>query len=87
MKEAATLTDILHAVLMIGKDVLSLTETALLTGYSPRHLRTLAGRGEIPHGKHNGRLFFSKAEVQKWLLGDTAQTAAPAEKKNKQQTK
>lgn len=68
MKDPATLTDILHAILLIGKDVLTLQEAALITGYSPRHLRTLAGRGQIPHTKHGGRLYFSKKAVQEWLL-------------------
>lgn len=64
----AILTDIRNALLMSGKDVLTVKECALLIGYTENTVRNLCMRREIPHYHSFGRrIFFDKKEVTQWL--------------------
>lgn len=61
--------DIQKFSLLSAKDVLTLEDVALLTGYSKNYLRTLMCRREIPFYRPEGRKpYFSKEEINRWLL-------------------
>lgn len=60
-----------------SKEVLTLDETVLFTGFSKSYLYKLTSAGIIPHSKPLGKhLFFDRAKVQAWLLGKPIKTLA-----------
>lgn len=70
----------IKSLLLAQKTVLSFTEVASYTGLSKSYLYKLTSSGTIPHYKPNGKIiFFEKAELDKWLLSNRAQTSDEAE--------
>ncbi len=60
-----------------SKEVLTLDETVLFTGFSKSYLYKLTSAGIIPHSKPLGKhLFFDRVQVQAWLLGKPIKTLA-----------
>lgn len=41
-----------------------------VTGLAPSTLYKLTSRGEIPHAKPGGRLYFRRSELEQWLMND-----------------
>lgn len=54
--------------LLAAENVLVLDDVALLTGYSKKYLRLLIARREIPHYRRGNRLYFSRDEIDEWML-------------------
>lgn len=55
--------------LLGAKNVLTLDDVVLITGYSKGHIYRLTSSQEIPHYKPNGRnIYFKKDEIEEWLL-------------------
>ena len=53
------------------KDELGGLELAqAVTGLAPSTLYKLTSRGEIPHSKPGGRLYFRRSELEQWLMTD-----------------
>ena len=50
------------------RDALDIKDCARFLNLSTDHLRSLACRNEIPHYKCQGKLYFSKREVDNWRL-------------------
>lgn len=70
------LSQLEQLTLLSVKEMLTIDDVSLLTGYSRNYLRVLVHKREIPFFKPDGRkLFFSKAEVNNWL----AQNHTPAQ--------
>lgn len=71
-EELASVMERLKAIermtLLAAKNVLVLDDVALLTGYSPKYLRLLIARREIPHYRRGNRLYFSRDEIDEWML-------------------
>lgn len=67
----AKLEEIKQSTLIGAKDVLTIQECALLTGFTVKTLYGYIHRRRIPHYKaENGKsVFFSKAEVERWMKG------------------
>lgn len=63
------------------KNVLSFEEAVMYTGYSKGQLYRLTSERQIPHSKRGKRLFFDKAELDRWLLQDKVQTEAEIDSK------
>lgn len=59
------LTEVIE-LLNLQKPVLTLRETALLTGFSTAHIYQLVHKRKIPFYR-NGRLFFKRSEVLEWM--------------------
>ncbi len=58
-----------------SKTVLSLEEFCLYTGYSKSRTYKLTSARQIPYSKPNDKsIFFSKEEVDKWLLKNPIKT-------------
>lgn len=62
------LESIERMTLLSAKNVLDLSDVALLTGYSKKYLRLLIARREIPHYRRGNRLYFSRDEIDGWML-------------------
>jgi excisionase family DNA binding protein len=58
----------------LEKNVLTLEEAAAFTGYSTRYLRLLVQRRELPSYRRGNRLFFDRAEVEKWMTANRIQS-------------
>lgn len=56
------------------KNVLTFEETVMYTGYSKGQLYRLTSEKQIPHSKRGKRVFFDKAELDRWLLKDKVLT-------------
>lgn len=44
-----------------------------ITGLAPSTLYKLTSRGEIPHAKPGGRLFFRRSELETWMMTNRKQ--------------
>lgn len=61
------------------KKVLNVGDVALLLGVSESRVRHLAAAKEIPHYKPNGKIYFAKEEIEKYLLRNRRATKAEIE--------
>jgi excisionase family DNA binding protein len=58
-----------------GKEVLNFQEAAHFLDVSASHLYKLTSQGIVPHSKPQGKkLYFSKRELEAWLLSKPIQT-------------
>lgn len=65
--------------LLAAKNVLVLDDVALLTGYSKKYLRLLIARREIPHYRRGNRIYFSRDEIDEWMLEQRVPTNGEVE--------
>lgn len=70
--------DELRSLLLAGtKEVLTIDECAILTGYSKNHLYKLTSQRVIPFYKPlGGSIRFKKSEVEDWLLQNRQATTS-----------
>ncbi len=70
--------DELRRLLLAGtKEVLTIDECAILTGYSKNHLYKLTSQRAIPFYKPlGGSIRFKKSEVEDWLLQNRQPTVS-----------
>jgi len=54
---------------MSVKNIVTINEVAMLTGYSVKYLRLLIAKREIPHYRRGNRLYFSRDEIEDWMMG------------------
>jgi len=66
---AAKLDALRSAALIGAKDVLTVGECSMFTGYSVQTIYAMTSGREIPHYKRGNTLFFDKAELEAWLKG------------------
>jgi excisionase family DNA binding protein len=67
--------------LTLQKDVLNLKEACAYLDISASHLYKLTSENRIPHSKPNGkRVYFSRAELDAWLLGQPIKTREEIER-------
>lgn len=81
MNEEATLQRIERLLLIGVKNVLNTSEVALLLNLSEDRVRHLANDREIPHYKQNGRLYFSKQEIEQWQMQNRIATSEELKEK------
>lgn len=62
------------------KDVLTIDEVCMLTGYSKQRIYGLCSERKIPHYKQ-GRLFFKRKEIEAWMTAKRVTTQAEIESK------
>ena len=62
------------------KDVLTVEEVCMLTGYSKQGIYGLCSERKIPHYKQ-GRLFFKRKEIEAWMTAKRVSTQAEIESK------
>lgn len=68
----------LESLLLTGtKEVLTLDECSMYTGYSKNHLYRLTSQRAIPFYKPmGGTIYFKKKEIEEWLLQNRHATEA-----------
>lgn len=60
--------DRLDELTLIGtKEVLTIDEAALFTGFKKNGLYNLTYQKQIPYYKKSGRVFFRKSELESWM--------------------
>lgn len=56
------------------KEVLTFKEACIYTGMKKSYMYKLTSSGKIPHSKpQGGKLYFSRSELEKWLLQNPKQ--------------
>lgn len=76
------LAEIKRNTLLAAKNVLTLSDVALLTGLSKGHIYMLTSKKLIPHYKPNGRLlYFDRSEVEDWQKRNRVTTIEEADGK------
>ena len=69
------LNKILVYSLLAAKNVLTLEDVALLTGFSKSHLYHLTCTRQIPYYKPNGKqIYFDRAEIESWMKQNRVST-------------
>lgn len=72
---AARLDRIEKLALLGSKEVLSIDECVILTGYTKSHLYRMTSQRKIPFYKPmGGTIYFKKSEVEQWLLQNRQET-------------
>lgn len=80
-KEITEQLDRIEALTSIGaKGVLNVDEVCLYTGLSKSRIYSLCSAHKIPHYKQ-GKIYFSKKELEQWLTSHKVITTAEAESK------
>ena len=66
----------------LQKEMLTLNELAIYTGFSKSHIYKLTHQNKIPHYKPTGKcIFFNINEVNNWLMQNRASTNLEIEQK------
>ncbi len=74
------LNKIMEYSLLSAKNVLTLDDTALLTGLSKSFLYKLTCTHQIPYYKPNGKqIYFDRKEIEAWMKRNRHQTTDEAE--------
>lgn len=64
------LSDIKRYTLLAAKEMLTVEDMSLLTGFKPTYVRKMIQEGRLPYYKpSNGKVFFKKSEVNAYLEG------------------
>lgn len=62
------------------KEILNVEELSVYTGFKKSHIYKLVHKNFIPYSKPNGKyLFFLKAEIDTWLLGNKTKSISQIE--------
>lgn len=65
----------LEAVTLINaKENLTAEEAAIYTGYSLKNIYRMTSQREIPHFKRGNKLYFNKAELDRWMTANRIMT-------------
>ena len=57
-----------------GKNVLDISEAAVLTSLPVGHIYRLTSNRQIPHYKRGRKLYFRRDELERWMLESKVQT-------------
>lgn len=60
--------------LLSAKNILCIDELVLLTGISKGRLYHLVNDNIIPYSKPQGKLYFDKSEIEKWMMSSPVRT-------------
>jgi excisionase family DNA binding protein len=76
-KILSELQELKNLTLLGAKQVLTMSDTALLTGLSKSHLYKLVCAKQIPYYKSQGGklTYFDKGELNRWLLQNRVKTS------------
>lgn len=67
--------DRLETTTLIGvKNTLTVEEASIYTGFSVKGIYTMTSQKRIPHYKKNGKLYFDKQELDKWMTDHRIKT-------------
>ena len=67
--------DLIIRLLFTQKEVLTVNDLSLLTGYSKSFIYKAAASRELPHSSpRHGRIFFDRRAINDWLLSNPVPT-------------
>ena len=69
LDDIAKRLDRLERATALAKNVLTINEVAMLTGYTVKYLRQLIARHELTYYRRGNRLYFNRSEVEDWMMG------------------
>lgn len=75
----ATSLELIASALVGGKEVLTLADFCLYTGYTADYTYRLTSERRVPFYKRGGKIFFSRDEVNQWLTANRVKTKAEIE--------
>lgn len=74
------LNEIKRYTLLGAKNMLTMDDAVLITGFTKAHLYELTWKKAIPFYKPNGhKIYFDRAELEAWLRRNRVQTADEAD--------
>ncbi len=59
-----------NLIVTTQKSTLNIDEVCLLTGLAKSTIYKLTMKGEIPHYKQTGHLYFDRVEIENWLKSE-----------------
>jgi len=68
LDDIAKRLDRLERATALAKNVLTVNEVAMLTGYTVKYLRQLIARHELTYYRRGNRLYFNRNEVENWMM-------------------
>jgi excisionase family DNA binding protein len=68
LEDIAARLDNLERSAALAKNVLTIDEVALLTGYTVKYLRLIIAQHQLPYYRRGNRLYFCRAEVENWMM-------------------
>lgn len=69
LDDISTRLERLERMAALSKNVLTINEVAMLTGYTVKYLRQLIARHELTYYRRGNRLYFNRNEVENWMMG------------------
>lgn len=68
LDDISTRLERLERMAALSKNVLTINEVAMLTGYTVKYLRQLIARHELTYYRRGNRLYFNRNEVENWMM-------------------
>ena len=68
LEDISTRLERLERMAALSKNVLTIDEVAMLTGYTVKYLRQLIARHELTYYRRGNRLYFNRNEVENWMM-------------------
>ena len=68
LEDIAKRLDRLERATALAKNVLTINEVAMLTGYTVKYLRQLIARHELTYYRRGNRIYFNRNEVEDWMM-------------------
>ena len=68
LEDIAKRLDRLERETALAKNVLTINEVAMLTGYTVKYLRQLIARHELTYYRRGNRIYFNRFEVENWMM-------------------
>lgn len=65
-----------RTVVLAFKRALDVSDVALLLGVSESRVRHMTSEGLLPYSKPNGRIYFDKADIERYLLSNRQHSQA-----------
>ena len=60
--------DRIEKAAVLNKSVLTISEVALLTGYTVKYMCLLIAQHDIPYYRRGNRIYFNRDEVENWMM-------------------
>lgn len=68
LEDIAARLDNLERRAALAKNVLTIDEVAMLTGYTVKYLRLIIAQHQLPYYRRGNRLYFCRTEVENWMM-------------------
>lgn len=66
----AKFIELMQAIKLSRRDVIDINEAAAFTALARNTLYKKAAKGEVPHYKRDGKIYFRCSELERWLTAN-----------------